>query len=115
MGCDGGMSMDEEKSILQQIRDKEQELNTEIESVKLQCEEKVSAAMKEAVEIMRTAENSAKTAAEDYYRQEKKTTDAEIDRLKKESAELLASAQEKGRQNFAAAVRKITADITLIE
>ena len=56
--------MADEKTLLQQIREKEQELAVEIERVKAETDAAITAARTEAEDLICTADKAGKTTAE---------------------------------------------------
>jgi vacuolar-type H+-ATPase subunit H len=59
-----------EKTLLQQIREKELMLNIKIEDTRKEAEEIILNARKEATEMIETSEREGKKAAQEYYEKE---------------------------------------------
>ena len=71
-----------EKTLLQQIREKELMLNIKIEDTRKEAEEIILKARKDAADIIEKSEREGKKAAEGYYLQEMETLKQEIEQLK---------------------------------
>ena len=56
--------MEDEKTLLQQIREKEQEFTRKIDMVRAETEAAVAAARSDAEDLLCTADSAGKTAAE---------------------------------------------------
>ncbi|HEX3000931.1 MAG TPA: V-type ATPase subunit subunit G family protein [Methanoregula sp.] len=104
--------MDPERTLLQQIRDKEQELAKEIETVRDEGEAMVSAARNEAEDLLCTAEKLAGTTAEQVYWKERGRTETEIETLKKMAELELETTLLQGERGTAAAAREIVRYVT---
>ena len=59
--------MDPEKTLLQQIRDKEQELAHKVDQARAEAEAAIEAARTEAEDLLCTADKSAKITSEQVY------------------------------------------------
>lgn len=106
MVCDGGY-MEEERTLLQQIRDKEQEFSKKIETVKQETDAQIAAAERERDKVLHQAEASGKTSAEEVFSREQKKTGIVIDRMKKMAESETETALSKGKRNLRTAVEKI--------
>jgi vacuolar-type H+-ATPase subunit H len=105
--------MEEEKTLLQQIRDKEQEFSKKIETVKHETDSQIAAARNEQDGTIRDAGRSGKTAADELYRKDKQKTESEIERMKKMAALETEEARVKGEKNLQPAVEKIVGYVTM--
>ncbi len=105
--------MEEEKTLLQQIRDKEQEFSKKIETVKQETDAQIAAARTEQEGTIRDAERSGKTAAEELYRKEKQKTESEIGQMKKAAVMKQKLHRVKGEKNLQPAVEKIVGYVTM--
>jgi vacuolar-type H+-ATPase subunit H len=105
--------MIEEKTLLQQIRDKEQEFSKKIETVKQETDAQIAAARSEREGTIRDAGRSGKTAADELYRKDKQKTESEIGQMKKASAIETEAARVKGEKNLPPAVEKIVGYVTM--
>ncbi len=70
-----------EKTLLQQIREKELLLNIKIEDTRREAEEIILNARKEAEEMIENSEKEGKAAALEYYEREKERINKEIEEL----------------------------------
>jgi V/A-type H+-transporting ATPase subunit G/H len=104
--------MVDEKTLLQQIRDKEQQVSKKIEAVKQETEAVVSIAKEEAGKILRDAEVSGKAAADEMYRGEREKFLAQVEEMKKEGATSEGEAKSRGERNLDSAVKKIVKFVT---
>ncbi|MFA5237626.1 MAG: V-type ATPase subunit subunit G family protein, partial [Methanoregula sp.] len=75
--------MDTDKTLLQQIRDKEQEVARNVEAARAEADAMVAAARTEAEDLLCTADKAGKTSAEQVYWKERGRTEAGIETLKK--------------------------------
>jgi vacuolar-type H+-ATPase subunit H len=105
--------MEEKKTLLQQIRDKEQEFSKKIQTVKQETDAQIAAAMSEQEGTIREAGRSGKTAAEELFRTDKQKTENEIGQMKKVAALETEAARVKGERNLQPAVEKIVGYVTL--
>ena len=108
-----GGNMEEEKTLLQQIRDKEQEFSKRIETVKQETDIQIAAAGKERETVLHEAMTSGKNSAEELYRREQQTTAIEIGRMKKVAESETETANVKGKRNLHPAVDKIIGYVTM--
>jgi hypothetical protein len=104
--------MEPEKTLLQQIRQKEQEYALKIEAVKEETDAAVAAAKGEAESLLCTADSAGTTEAEQYYWKEKAGIEADINRLKESAAAVRDAAAARGERNRARAVEAITRFVT---
>jgi len=107
--------MDSEKSLLQQIRDREQEFTLKIETAKRETEAEIAAAYQQVDTIITEAGQRKKAAAEALLHEETATTGAEIDRIKKEAAVRVDVARKNGERHLPSAVEKIVGYVTSIQ
>jgi vacuolar-type H+-ATPase subunit H len=105
--------MDQEKTLLQQIREKEQEFAGKIEVVKKETDAAVAAAENDAESLLCTADSTGKTGAEQLYWQEKGKIEAEIEKLNREAEASRARAVANGEKNLPRAVESITSFVTM--
>jgi vacuolar-type H+-ATPase subunit H len=105
--------MEEKKTLLQQIRDKEQEFSKKIQTVKQETDAQIAAARSEQEGTIREAGRSGKTAAEELFRTDKQKTENEIGQMKKVAALETEAARVKGERNLQPAVEKIVGYVTL--
>lgn len=105
--------MEEEKTLLQQIRQKEQEFAIKIEAVRAETDREVGAARSEAEALLCTADSQGKTEAERIYWEGKSAIEAETAALEKEAAAERGAAERSGEKNLSRAVDAITGYIIM--
>jgi hypothetical protein len=105
--------LEPEKTLLQQIREKEQEYAQKIELVKAETEAATAAAKSEAESLLCTADSAGSAEAERLYWQEKGRVGAEIETLKSHAAAERESAVKKSEANLPRAVQVITGYVTM--
>ena len=105
--------MDDEKTLLQQIRDKEQEFGVEVEAARAQAEARVAAARSEAEDLLCTADIEGKKDAEQVYWKDKAKTETEIEALKKAAEQELAGTLARAEKNIPAAADRIVRYATM--
>jgi hypothetical protein len=105
--------MEPEKTLLQQIREKEQEFAQKIEKVKAESDAAVAAAKNEAESLLCTADSVGTTEAEQLYWQEKAKIEAGIEELKRSAAAGREAAAARGEKNLPRAVDTITGYVTM--
>jgi Holliday junction resolvasome RuvABC DNA-binding subunit len=105
--------MEEEKTLLQQIREKEQEHEVKVRAVRAETEAAVAAAREEAEGMLCTADGVGKKEAEQIYWEEKAKSEAEIEQLKERAAHQREDAAARGERHLPRAVEKIVALVTM--
>jgi len=108
----GGEETDTERTLLQQIRDKERELESRIESAQEKVGTLIAAERSEADELLCTAENMGKTAAEQVYWTERGKTETDIVELKKAAEQEIAASTTRAGRNVSAAADAIVRYVT---
>lgn len=103
---------DTEKTLLQQIREREQEYTKKLDGIKKETDAAVAMAQAEAESLLCTADSAAKTEAEQLYWQEKGKIEADIAELKRTAAAERESASARGAKNLPKAVEAITGYVT---
>jgi hypothetical protein len=99
--------MEEERTLLQQIRDKEQVFSKKIETIKQETDGQIAAAEQEREKAIRQSWISGKKSAEDLSSREQQKTEIEIARMKKVAESETETAIAKGKRNLRPAVEKI--------
>ena len=99
---------DTEKTLLQQIREKEQEYATKLEAVKKETDAAIASAQADAESLLCTADSAAKKEAEELYWQEKGKIEAGIADLRLSSESEREAAVDRGKKNLTRAVGRIT-------
>jgi vacuolar-type H+-ATPase subunit H len=102
-----------EKTLLQQIREKEQEYAKKLEGVRKETDASIASAQAEAESLLCTADSIGKTEAEKIYWQEKGTIGTEIEALRRGAAAERESAAARGEKNLPRAVETITGYVTM--
>jgi len=105
--------MGEEKTILQQIREKELLLNIQIEDSRREAAEILANARKEAAGMVETSEREGETAAKKYYEREMERLKAETDQLRAEGLRQTTMAREVGERNLLKAIEKIVKSVSM--
>jgi hypothetical protein len=105
--------MEPEKTLLQQIREKEQEYAIKIEKVKAETGLAVEAAKSEAEALLCTVDGSGKTEAERLYWEGKAKVESEIEELKRGAVAEREAAAISGEKNLNKAIDAITAFVTM--
>lgn len=96
-----------EKSLLQQIREKELMLNIKIEDVRKEAEDINLKARKDAEDMIENSEKEGKKAAEEYYGKEMQKIKQEIDQLREQGNQRAMKIKTDGEHNLPAAIEKI--------
>ena len=104
--------MEPEKTLLQQIREKEQEYAKKLEIVKTETDAAIASAQSDAESLLCTAESGAKKEAEQLYWQEKGKIETDIEGLRRGAAAERDSAAARGEKNLPRAVETITGYVT---
>ncbi|WP_292419610.1 V-type ATPase subunit subunit G family protein [Methanoregula sp.] len=97
---------------MEEIRDKERELGSRIESAREKTTAMIAAAHSEGDDLVCTAESMAKTAAEQVYWTERGRTETEIAELKRAAEEETAAALAHAEKNVPAAADAIVRYVT---
>jgi vacuolar-type H+-ATPase subunit H len=96
-----------EKSLLQQIREKELTLSIKIDETRREAEEITLVARKEALEMVENSEREGKKAAQEYYEKEMENIKKEIEQLKSQSNQQSMLVRVDGERNLPSAIDKI--------
>jgi hypothetical protein len=112
MDYNGGC-MEAEKTLLQQIRDKEQEFSKKLESVKQETDAQIATEKARRDKALLEAERTGKIAAEELLRKEQQKTENEIERMKKAAAAETNTARVKGEKNLPLATDKIVSYVIM--
>ena len=96
-----------EKSLLQQIREKELTLSIKIDETRREAEEITLSARKEASEMIENSEREGKKAAEEYYEKEMENLKKEIEQLKSKGNQRAMSVRVDGERNVPLAIDQI--------
>ena len=102
-----------EKTLLQQIREKEQDVAKKIEDVRARTETSIAAAKAEAENLLCTANDEGKKAAEELYWREKARTEAHIEQLRQEAGRETEATAERGKKNIPVTTEAIVRYVTM--
>ena len=105
--------MAEEKSLLQQIREKELMISINIDETRREGEEVIISARKEASEMIETSEREGKKAAREYYEKEMEKLRKEIEQLRDQSNQQAISVRAEGERNLPSAIDKIAKVVSM--
>lgn len=99
--------MEPEKTLLEQISEKEKELRIQTDMVYREAETIVTHAREEASHIIEEAETEGKKRADDICEQKLKQLHQEIAEIKQEGLKKAIVVQKQGEQNLQKAIKKI--------
>ena len=102
-----------EKTLLQQIREKELMLNIKIDETRREAEEIIISARKDAADMIENSENEGKKTAEEYYIKEMETLKQEIEQLRNQSNQQAISVRAEGERNLPSAIDKIAKVVSM--
>ena len=105
--------MGEERSLLQQIGDKERELNIRIKECADQTDNQIAVARKESAEKIARADDAGKKAAAEYLEKERITTSAEIAEMRNAGEQDVANIKKQGEPNISRASSEIVSRVVL--
>ena len=105
--------MEPEKTLLQQIREKEQEYARKLEEVKKETGLAVEAAKNDAEALLCTVDASGKADAERLYWEGKGKVETEIEELKRNAVAAREAAAASGEKNLNQAIDAITAFVIM--
>lgn len=102
-----------EKTLLQQIREKEQEYAHKIEAVRTETDSAIASARSEAESLLCTVDSAGKKDAEQLYWEEKGKIEREVEALRRDAALRREMAAAGGGRNLPHAVETITRYVTM--
>ena len=102
-----------EKTLLQQIREKEQDVAKRIEDVRAETETSITAAKTDAENLLCTADAEGKKAAEELYWREKGNNEARIEELKQVAGREAEAVAERGQKKISLAADAIVRCVTM--
>ena len=105
--------MTTERSLLQKIREKELEINVQVDEARREADETIARARKEADEILKNAEIEGKAAAQALTLREMETVAREIEAMRSAGDGEVRTLMEKGEGNLPKAIEKITKVVAL--
>jgi hypothetical protein len=100
------------KTLLQQIREKEQEYAEKITVIKKETDAAIASAQSEAENLLCTADSAGKTEAEQRYWQEKGKIETGIEELRQRGAAGRDTAAARGEKNLPRAIETIAGYVT---
>jgi vacuolar-type H+-ATPase subunit H len=106
--------MGEEKSILQQVREKELMLNIKIYAAREEAEKTIQSARKEATEMIENSEIVAKKTASEYYDRELERVRKEIEQLRNQGNQEAITVRAEGERNLELAIEKIVGTVSMV-
>jgi V/A-type H+-transporting ATPase subunit G/H len=102
-----------ERSLLQKVREKELEINVQVDEARREAEETIARARREADEILKNAEVNGKTAAQELTRREMENVTRETEAERSAADGEVKTLKEKGERNLPKAIEKITNVVVL--
>jgi len=105
--------MTPEKTLLQQIRERELLLNIKIEDTRREADEVILAAEREASARGEEAERAEAASARTYYEREMGTVQREIENLKDVGTRQAQAIREAGERNLPRAIEKIVKAVSM--
>ena len=105
--------MTENKTLLQQVREKELAINTRLERASRAAEKSIADAKKECAEMMNRADQEGREAAMIYFNAEKAKIDAGVENSKLAHSRKVGAISERARDNMPAAVDRIVKEVTI--
>ncbi len=105
--------MTTEKTLLQQIRERELLLNIKIEDTRREADEAIVAAEKEASASIEDAERAEAASARTYYEREMGAVQREVEMLREQGTRQALSIKEAGEHNLPRAIEKIVKAVSM--
>jgi vacuolar-type H+-ATPase subunit H len=105
--------MEDNKTLLQQVREKELAINTRLELASRDADKLITDAKKECGEIMKKADEGGREAALIYFDNEKAKISANVEATKLGSSKKAAAIREGAKTNMPAVVDMIVKEVTL--
>ena len=102
-----------DKTLLQQIREKELMLNIKIEDTRRDAEEIILKARRDAEAMIENSEREGKAAAQKYYENEMEVINKDIDQLTTRGNLEAISVKETGERNLQPAIKKIVETVSM--
>lgn len=105
--------MAEEKTLLQQIRERELQINIQIENSRKESDEIILEARKKAAEMVETSEREAEVEARNYYEREMERIKKETGNLRSQGEERATAVREEGERNISHAIETIVKFVSM--
>ncbi|MEI7856272.1 MAG: V-type ATPase subunit subunit G family protein [Methanomicrobiales archaeon] len=102
-----------EKTLLQQIREKEQDVAKKIEDVRAGADATIATAKTDAENLLCTANAEGKIASEELYWREKGETEALAEQLRQQAGREAEAVSERGQKNIPLAADAIVRFVTM--
>jgi vacuolar-type H+-ATPase subunit H len=102
-----------EKSVLQQVREKELMFSIKIFEARGSAEEVIQSARKEASEMIENSEKEGKKAAREFYDREMEIIRQDVERLKSQGIQKAKATQAEAERNLEPAIRKIVTTVSM--
>ena len=102
-----------DKTLLQQIREKELMLNIKIEDTRRSAEEIILKARRDAEAMIEQSEREGETAAQEYYENEMGALKKEVDQLVTWGNREAVLVKETGERNLQPAIKKIVETVSM--
>jgi len=96
-----------ERSLLQKIREKELEIDIQVDEARREAEEIIARARKDADATLKKAEAEGKTAAEELTRREMEAITTEMETMRSGGGDEIRTLREKGERNLGKAIEQI--------
>ncbi len=105
--------MEENKTLLQQVREKELAINKRLETASREADKQIADAKKECAEIMDKADREGREAALVYIDNHKAKISAAAEAIKLGSSKKAAAMRERAKAGMPAAVDRIVKEVAL--
>jgi vacuolar-type H+-ATPase subunit H len=102
-----------DKTLLQQIREKELMLNIKIEDTRRAAEEIILKARRDADAMIENSEREGKAVAQQYYKNEMEAMKKEIDQIITRGNLEAISVKKAGERNLQSAIKMITETVSM--
>ncbi|HTY90098.1 MAG TPA: V-type ATPase subunit subunit G family protein [Methanocella sp.] len=103
----------ENKTLLQQVKEKELAINTRLDRASGDADRLISDAKKECAEIMNKGDEDGRTAALAYFNGEKAKIDAAVDAIRLSASREIQVVNATANRNMPAAVDRIVREVTM--
>jgi vacuolar-type H+-ATPase subunit H len=102
-----------EKTLLQQIREKELMLNIRIEDIRKEADEIIANAERDAAEMIEHAEITEEAASREYYEYEMEGVKREIEHLRSQGDQEAVTVKERGERGLPQAIERIVRSVSM--
>lgn len=101
--------MEEEKSVLKRIREKELQMSIQVDQARTEADYALKEAKKKSLELLAASEVRGKEAADEFYQVELEKIHREADQVRAAAKGELTSVRERGEKNLPQAVERMVA------